>query len=152
IDAPAKYELRSFIRFLQAEGWFVENDQCSYFLSVYTRLGRVILISGVVLIHDNTRPHSTVVTLQLLEQLKWEVSDHLAYSPDLAKSDFHLFPELKNWLGGQSFQKNEEIQSKVKEHLTSLAAMFFEEGIENLVHRCDKCLNLHGDYVERNHV
>ncbi|GBN00116.1 hypothetical protein AVEN_84473-1 [Araneus ventricosus] len=33
IDAPAKCELRSVISFLQAEGWFVENDQCSCFLS-----------------------------------------------------------------------------------------------------------------------
>ncbi|GBN55679.1 hypothetical protein AVEN_192626-1 [Araneus ventricosus] len=71
----------------------------------------------------------------------WEVSDQQAYSPDLAASDFHLFRELKNWLGGQSFQKNKEIQSSVKAHPTSLAATFFEEWIRNLVHRYDKCLN-----------
>ncbi|GBM50532.1 hypothetical protein AVEN_160751-1 [Araneus ventricosus] len=32
-DAPAKCELRNVIRCLQAEGWFVENDQCNYLLS-----------------------------------------------------------------------------------------------------------------------
>ncbi|GBM63233.1 hypothetical protein AVEN_145939-1 [Araneus ventricosus] len=32
IDAPAKCELRIVIRFLQAEGWFIEDDQCSCFL------------------------------------------------------------------------------------------------------------------------
>ncbi|GBM66673.1 hypothetical protein AVEN_258627-1 [Araneus ventricosus] len=62
--------------------------------------------SGVVLIHDNARPHSAVVTQQLLEQFKWDISDHTTCSPDLATSDFPLFPELKNWLGDQSFQKN----------------------------------------------
>ncbi|GBL96523.1 hypothetical protein AVEN_207753-1 [Araneus ventricosus] len=56
----------------------------------------------------------------------------------LAPSDFQLLPELKNWLGGQSFQKNEEIQSKVKVHLTLLAATFFEEGIGNLAYQYDK--------------
>ncbi|GBL57041.1 hypothetical protein AVEN_237531-1 [Araneus ventricosus] len=33
------------------------------------------------------------------------------YSPDFASSDFHLFFRLKNWLGGQGFQKREELQS-----------------------------------------
>ncbi|GBL91736.1 hypothetical protein AVEN_71375-1 [Araneus ventricosus] len=113
------------------------------------RLRRAILTSGVVLIHDNAHPHSSVVTQQLLEQFKRDVSDHPVYSPDLATSDFHLFPELKNSLGGQSFQKIEEIQSNIKARLAPLAALFFEEGIGNLVHRYDKCLNFHSDYVEK---
>ncbi|GBM89645.1 hypothetical protein AVEN_260664-1 [Araneus ventricosus] len=113
------------------------------------RLRRDILTSGVLLIHDNARPHSTAVTQQLLQQFKWDASDHPVYSPDIATSDFHLFPQLKNWLGGPSFQKNEEIQSKVKAHFISLVTTFFEKGIGNLAHRYHKCLNLHGDYVEK---
>ncbi|GBO10529.1 hypothetical protein AVEN_247041-1 [Araneus ventricosus] len=95
-------------------------------------LQRAILISGVVLIHDNARPHNAVVTQQLLEQFKWDLSVHPAYSPDLMTSDFHLFPELKNW---PKPPKNEENQSKIKAHLTSLVGTFFEDGIGNLVHR-----------------
>ncbi|GBM25548.1 hypothetical protein AVEN_272544-1 [Araneus ventricosus] len=113
------------------------------------RLRRAILTSGIVLIHDNDRPHIAVVTQQLLEQFKWEVSDHPAYSPDLATSDFHPFPELKDSQGGQSFQKYEKNQSSVKAHLTSLAVTFFEEEIENLVHPYGKWPNLHRDYVEK---
>ncbi|GBN34175.1 hypothetical protein AVEN_75105-1 [Araneus ventricosus] len=79
---------------------------------------RAILTSGDVFIRDNTRPHSAVVTQQLLLQFKWDASDLPTYSPDLATSDFHIFPESKNWLGGQSFLKNEEIQSNFKAHLT----------------------------------
>ncbi|GBO30601.1 hypothetical protein AVEN_176716-1 [Araneus ventricosus] len=88
------------------------------------QLQRSILTSGVIFIRDNACPYSAVVTQQLLEHFKWDVSDHPAHSPNLTTSDFHLFPELKNQLGGQSFQKNEEIQSSVKAHLTSLAATF----------------------------
>ncbi|GBL96325.1 hypothetical protein AVEN_238688-1 [Araneus ventricosus] len=76
------------------------------------------------------------------------MSDHPAYSPDLATSDFHLFPEL-NCLGGQGFQKNEEIQTNVKAHLASLTETFFEEGIGNLVHWYDICPILQGGYVEK---
>ncbi|GBM87350.1 hypothetical protein AVEN_181532-1 [Araneus ventricosus] len=110
------------------------------------RLRRAILTSGVVLIRDNSHPQTAVVIQQLLAQFKW---DHPAYSPDLATSDFHLFPKLKYWLRGQDFQKNEEIQSNVKFQLTSLAEMLIEERIGNLIHRYDKCLNLHSDYVEK---
>ncbi|GBN31677.1 hypothetical protein AVEN_24112-1 [Araneus ventricosus] len=63
-------------------------------------------------------------------------------------SNFHLFLELKNWLGDQSFHKKKELQSNVKAHFTSLAATFFEEEIGKLVYRYDKCLSLHCDYVE----
>ncbi|GBN08813.1 hypothetical protein AVEN_261079-1 [Araneus ventricosus] len=100
---------------------------------ILRRLRRVILTSGVVLIHDKACPDKAVVTQQTPKKFKWDVSYHPTYSPDIATSDFHLFPELKNWLGGQSFQKNEQIQSNVKAHLTLLAGMFLEEGIGNLV-------------------
>ncbi|GBM11542.1 hypothetical protein AVEN_240676-1 [Araneus ventricosus] len=113
------------------------------------RLRRAILTSGVVLIHDNARIHSAVVTQQLLEQFKCDVYDHTAYCPDLSTSDFQLLPELKNRLGGQSFQKNEEIQSNVKAHHTPLAARFFEEGIGCLIYRFDKCLKINGNYVKK---
>ncbi|GBN80383.1 hypothetical protein AVEN_221988-1 [Araneus ventricosus] len=90
------------------------------------------MTSGVVFIRDNSHPHSAAVTQQLPEQLKCDVSDHMAHSPDLATSDFHLFLELKNLLRSHSFQKNEGIHNKA--HLTSLAATFFEEGIGNFIH------------------
>ncbi|GBN28834.1 hypothetical protein AVEN_129562-1 [Araneus ventricosus] len=85
------------------------------------RLRRAILPSGVVLIHDSSRPHNAVVTQQLLEEFKWDLSDHPAYSPDLATSDFHLFPELENWLEG-----SRKMGLNVALNLTSLAATFFE--------------------------
>jgi hypothetical protein len=63
-------------------------------------------------------------------------------------NDFYLFPELKNWLGVQSLQTNQEFQNNVQAHVTSLAAIFFDEGIEELFHQFEKCLNLHSNYVE----
>uniref|UniRef100_A0A1B6H603 Mos1 transposase HTH domain-containing protein n=1 Tax=Homalodisca liturata TaxID=320908 RepID=A0A1B6H603_9HEMI len=110
---------------------------------------RGMLSSGVVLIHDNARPHSANVTKQLLQKFKWEVFDHPPYSPDLAPSDYHLFREMKAWLGGRRFADNEELQATVRVYLSSLAADFFEEGIGKLVSRYDKCLNIFGDYVEK---
>ncbi|GBM99168.1 hypothetical protein AVEN_122508-1 [Araneus ventricosus] len=147
IDASSKCELRSIICFHQAEVWFVEDDQHSCFSSEFTTIAKSHS-EFCTCTHSRQRPpHNAVATHQLLEQFNWEVSDHLAYSLDLSTNFFHLFPELKNWLEGQCFQKNEEIQSSVKANLTPLAVTFFEEGIGNLLHPYDKCLDLHGDYA-----
>jgi transposase len=59
---------------------------------------RGTLISGVVLLHDNARPHTAARTRSLLAHLNWELFDHPSYSPDLAPSDYHLFTNLKDWL------------------------------------------------------
>jgi hypothetical protein len=40
-------------------------------------------------------------------------------SPDLAPSDYHLFTDLKNWLGSQRFSNNLELMEDVKTWLSS---------------------------------
>ena len=75
--------------------------------------------------------------------------DHPPYSPDLAPSDYHLFPNMKTWLATQRFDDDAELQAGVNEWLKSQAATFYDDGINKLVHRYDKCLNLNGDYVEK---
>jgi transposase len=77
-----------------------------------------MLTSGVVLLHDNARPHTAARTRALLEQFNWELFDHPPNSPDLAPSDYHLFTYLKNWLGSQRFRNNEGLMEGVKTWLS----------------------------------
>lgn len=72
-----------------------------------------------------------------------------SYSPDLAPSDFHLFPRMKTWLTTQRFDDDEELRVHVTKWLRSQMADFYDEGISKLVHCYNKCLNLLGDYVEK---
>jgi transposase len=58
-----------------------------------------MLTYGVVLFHDNARPHTDARTGKLLEHFNWELFDHPPPSPHLAPSYYHLFTYLKNWLG-----------------------------------------------------
>jgi hypothetical protein len=70
-------------------------------------------------------------------------------SPDLAPGDYNLFICLKNWLGSQRFNNNEELMEGVKTWLSSQAADFFDTGIQKLIPRYDKYLNSGGDYFEK---
>jgi histone-lysine N-methyltransferase SETMAR len=85
----------------------------------------------------------------MLQEFGWEVFEHSAYSPDLAPSDFHLSQKLKEFLGGRRFKSDEEVKDAVKEWLNGLAAEVYDEGIQKLVTRYDKCLNVGGDYAEK---
>jgi transposase len=105
-----------------------------------------MLTEGVVLLHDDARPHTAARTTALIKRLDWEIFDHPPYSPDLAPSDYHLFSKMKVWLGTQHFCSNKELMDGVNNWLNTLAALFFDEGLQKLVSRYDKCLNVDGNY------
>ena len=68
-----------------------------------------MLTKGVVILHDNARPHTAARTNDLIKLFNWEIFDHPPYSPDLAPSDYHLFTKMKFWLATQRFHTNEEL-------------------------------------------
>jgi histone-lysine N-methyltransferase SETMAR len=103
-----------------------------------------LLSSRVMLLHDNA-PARCCQTHAIVPEFGWEVFEHPAYSLDLAPSDFHLFPPLKEFLGGRHFKSDEEVKDDVKEWLNGLAAEVYDEGIQNLITRYDKCLHVGGD-------
>ena len=52
----------------------------------------------MLLLLDNTRPHSSVYTTEAVTEVEWTIILHLPYSPDPIPSDFHLFGPLKGML------------------------------------------------------
>jgi len=54
-----------------------------------------LLTQGVILLHDNARPHTARLTLETVGQLGLEVLPHPPYSPDLAPSDYLLFGPIR---------------------------------------------------------
>lgn len=110
---------------------------------------RGMLSNGIVLLHDNARPHTANDTQTLVRQFRWEQFDHPPYSPDLAPSDYHLFQHMKRELAGKRFETDDEVKTAVDLWLHSMAGTFYEEGINKLITRYDKCLNIGGNYVEK---
>jgi hypothetical protein len=74
---------------------------------------RGMLTKGVVLLHDNARPHTAAGTNALIRGFNREIFDHPSYIPDLAPSDYHLFSKMKIWLATQHFHSNEELTDGV---------------------------------------
>jgi hypothetical protein len=52
------------------------------------------------------------------------------------------------FLAAKQFSSDDEVKTALQ-HWVTLAADFFDEGIQKLVPRYDSCLNLGGDYVEK---
>jgi histone-lysine N-methyltransferase SETMAR len=99
--------------------------------------------------HDNAPAHTSRIVTAKLEELRFERVPHAPYSPDLAPSDFFLFPNLKKWLGGRRFTSNEEVIAETNGYFAELEESYYCEGIKKLEHRWTKCTDLEGDYVEK---
>jgi len=108
-----------------------------------------LLTKGVLLVHDNARPHSANQTTATLRSFKWEVLQHPPYSPDLAPSDFHLFGPLKHHLSGECFPDDDAVERAVRAWFRQQPKEFYATGFQGLLKQWDECLNLYGDYVEK---
>lgn len=109
---------------------------------------RQLFENGVILLHDNAPVHVTRSLLDMLDAWDWEVLQHPPYSPDLSPCDFFLFPKLKNRLRGVRFNTAEEIENAVKTEVRHLDTEGVRAGIDGLLHRWQKCIELDGAYVE----
>jgi len=84
-----------------------------------------------------------------LRDLHYELLEHPPYSPDLAPSDFSLFPKLKLFLAGHLFSSNQEAIAAVDGYFADLTNNHYRDGIMALEHCWNKCNSLKGDYVEK---
>jgi histone-lysine N-methyltransferase SETMAR len=84
-----------------------------------------------------------------LRDLHYELLEHLPYSPDLAPSDFCLFPKLKLFLTGQPFSLNQEAIAAVEGYFADLTKNHYRDRIMALEQHQNKCISLKGDYVEK---
>ncbi|GFU63328.1 histone-lysine N-methyltransferase SETMAR [Trichonephila clavipes] len=87
---------------------------------------------GVLLLHDNARPHVARVARKTIQQLDWETLCHHPYSPDLASSEYHLFHSLDNHFRGKSFTNEADVCQALTDFFASHTPEFYRKGIEQL--------------------
>lgn len=107
------------------------------------------LTKGVLFHQDNAPAHKSVVAMAAVRDCGFELVDHPPYSPDLAPSDFFLFPNMKKHLAGKRYQTDDEVISAVEDFFGDQDESFYSNGIKALQHRWKKCVDLRGDYVEK---
>jgi histone-lysine N-methyltransferase SETMAR len=106
-------------------------------------------VTNVLLHCDHARPHTSLHTREAIKKLQWTVLPHPPYSPDLARSDYHLFSPLKDAIRGKNFEDGEEIISEVKRWLRQRPAEWYREGIQTLTSRWRKATDSEGDHIEK---
>jgi len=98
---------------------------------------------------DNAPVHKSVLAMGKLRDLHYELLEYTPSSPDLAPSDFFLFPKLKLFLAGQRFSSNQKAIAAVEGYFADLTKNHYRDGIMALEHCWNKYISLKGDYVEK---
>jgi histone-lysine N-methyltransferase SETMAR len=83
--------------------------------------------------NDNARPHTSAATRDAIQRLDFSILLHPPYSPDLAPSDFRLFPKLKEHLKGQRVSCDEKVNSAVRKWFQKQNTNSFKDGFPKLV-------------------
>ena len=87
--------------------------------------------------------YCTVCVCVWTQEERWnlEILEHLHYSPDLAPSDFHLFPNMKKkHLHAKRFKSHDDVKPEVQTWLRGQDPTFYRQGFENWISRLDKRL------------
>jgi len=80
--------------------------------------------------------------------LAFHYLDHPAYSPDLAPSDYHLFPGLTKQLKGRYFSSDAEVIAAAETWLDVQLSVFFLSGLQRFEQQAKKGLELRGEHAE----
>ena len=97
--------------------------------AAYRSKRRGLPIRNMPLLHI-VRPHSAALTQEKLAQMYWTALEHLPYSPDLSPCEYHIFGPLKETLGGQHFDDDEQVEDFVHKWLQTCLPSFYEAGIK----------------------
>ena len=105
--------------------------------------------AAVLFHHDNVPPHRAARVHQFFDDNNFEVVPHVPYSPDLAPSDFWLFPTLKDTLRGRTFSSRSALATAIFQWSQRTPTEAFAAAMQSWRQRYEKCVRLQGDYVEK---
>jgi len=87
------------------------------------RRGKVTNV--VLFLHDNAAAHRALATQKKLAYLGFHYLDHSPHSPNLAASDYHLFPGLKK-IENNHFSSDAEVIAAAETWLDGSLLNFFQ--------------------------
>ena len=93
------------------------------------------LTRSILLLQYNAPAHMSQVAMTTATECGFEILPHHPYSPDMATSDFYLFPKLKSHLHGTQYRSNEGVKEAANEYFGDQEKAFYFEGIRKLEQR-----------------
>ena len=110
-----------------------QTINAEYYLSLLVQLKDILkekrrgkFTKEVLFLHDNAPAHRSLATQKQMAYLGFQYLDHPLYSPDLAPSDYHLFPGLKKkQLKSRHFFSEAEVIAAVETWLDGQPSEFF---------------------------
>jgi len=104
-----------------------------------------------ILHHDNAPAHKALSMREFLATKQINVLEHPVYSPDIAPSDFFLFPKIKEVLKGRHFDDIADIRSNTRAALKAVPQNQFQNCFEGWTKRWHRCIASQGEYFEGDH-
>ena len=92
---------------------------------------------------DNAPVHNSILVTDYLTKMGIKIVPHRPCSPDLAPSDFWLFPRPR----GCRYETIEEMNEAVTKVIDMLTQEDFHRAFRKLLERC-KCIAAGGDYFK----
>ncbi|KAI6659967.1 hypothetical protein LOD99_14307 [Oopsacas minuta] len=84
------------------------------------------MLKGIPLIlHDNAPSHKSHIAQEAIKDCGFKQVQHPSYSPDLALSDYYLFPIAKQALRARIFGDDDALESGFEDWLDTKDKMFF---------------------------
>ena len=97
---------------------------------------------------DNAPVYNSILVTDYLTMMGIKTVPNPPYSPDLAPSDFRLFPKLKEKLRGCHYETIEEMKEAVSKVTDTLTQEDFHGAFQKLLERYNKCIAAGGDYFK----
>ena len=98
--------------------------------------------------HDNAPVHNSLSIREFLAAKKVPVLPHPSYSPDLSPCDFFLFPKVKFFLKGKTYDDVGSMKKNMMLYLQSLTVQDFQNCFQKLQERWSKCIVSRGEYFD----
>ena len=92
------------------------------------------------------RVHNSILVTDCLTKMCIKTVPHPPYSPDLAPSEFWLFPKIR----GCHYETTEEMKETVTKVIDTLTQEDFHGAYQKLLERYNKSIAAGGDYFEGN--
>jgi transposase len=96
---------------------------------------------------DQTKPHTSKMSSEKMEELGFILVPQPPYSPDLAPCDLFLFGYLKQHLEKKHFTREDQGIAAVREVFDKIPVQTFQNVMDDWQYRLRSCIQLGGEYL-----